>query len=343
MSDKLKLLDKSKCIADDNEYAGKLLILKPTSLKDEFRRPYFQYFYARSGFGCYTDKLGLKVFGEFLADGEQCYFYRSDFSGVADTKQLPQWAKNRLEQLTAPRMRIRVFQIDDSLDTNDHMFMSYENVMKKGGVDPHIYRQVYGGVVSCSDIEGVFALCNSAHPPGYYGHSLSVSDVVEICDGENPGFYFCDNVGFQKIPFDIERTDHMEMLNVLIIETGKEPYEAEIRDELEAKQSVVGGLIEPVYFDSTEKALIYCDEEFLLKDYEPNRKVGDLIIHGTFMIVGNGENNEGEGIEVSMTDQQIDKYSEMFRQPLIYMTNEELAEMSCDEPEKAPAESIQEM
>ena len=330
----LGLLDKKKCLADDKEYAEKLLILKPTALIDEFRKPYFQYFYAQSGFGCYPDKLGGKVFGKFLADSEDCCFHRSDFLGVADTEQLPQWAQKRLEQLTAPEMRIRVFQIDDSRDSKNLMFSSHEAVMKSAGVDAEIYRQVYGGVVNCSDLEGVFSVCNTDFPAGYYGRSLSVSDVVEICDGEQKGFYYCDVVGFQKIDFDISKVNRSDMLRILICETGKEPYEAEIRDELEAKQSVVGGLIEPVYFTRNDKVLVYCDEEFLLKGYEPNRKVGDTIIHGTFMVVGNGENECGEGIEVSLTDEQINEYSKMFRYPLIYMTQEELADNQAEEPDE---------
>ena len=330
----LGLLDNKKCLADDKEYAEKLLILKPDTLKDEFRRPYFQYFYVQSGFGCYPDKLGGKVFGKFLADSEDCCFHRSDFLGVADTEQLPQWAQKRLEQLTAPKMRIRVFQIDDSRDSKNLMFSSHEAVMKSAGVDAEIYRQVYGGVVNCSDLEGVFSVCNTDFPAGYYGRSLSVSDVVEICDGEQKGFYYCDVVGFQKIDFDISKVNRSDMLRILICETGKEPYEAEIRDELEAKQSVVGGLIEPVYFTRNDKVLVYCDEEFLLKGYEPNRKVGDTIIHGTFMVVGNGENECGEGIEVSLTDEQINEYSKMFRYPLIYMTQEELADNQAEEPDE---------
>ena len=330
----LGLLDKKKCLADDKEYAEKLLILKPTALIDEFRKPYFQYFYAQSGFGCYPDKLGGKVFGKFLADSEDCCFHRSDFLGVADTEQLPQWAQKRLEQLTAPKMRIRVFQIDDSRDSKNLMFSSHEAVMKSAGVDAEIYRQVYGGVVNCSDLEGVFSVCNTDFPAGYYGRSLSVSDVVEICDGEQKGFYYCDVVGFQKIDFDISKVNRSDMLRILICETGKEPYEAEIRDELEAKQSVVGDLIEPVYFTRDNNVLVYCDEEFLLKGYEPNRKVGDTIIHGTFMVVGNGENECGEGIEVSLTDEQINEYSKMFRYPLIYMTQEELADNQAEEPDE---------
>ena len=85
----------------------------------------------------------------------------------------------------------------------------------------------------------------------------------------------------------------------------------------------MGGLIEPVYFDKTNETIIYCDEEFLLKDCEPNRIVGQLMIHGTFMIVGNGENEEGEGIETSLTDSQIEKFTEQFRYPLIAISNPE--------------------
>lgn len=333
MNGKLKLLDRDECIADDNEYAGKLLIIKPASLKEEFRQPYFQYFYATSGFGCYPDKLGAKVFGKILADGEECFFCRSDFIGVADTEKLPQWAKKRLEAVTSPQMGIRVFQVNESLDKEKLKFMGYDTALKHGGVDPEIYRQVYGGVVNCSDVESTFALCNTNCPPGYFGHSMSVSDVVEVCGGAQKGFYFCDSIGFKKIDFDISKTDRSDMLKVLIVEPGKEPYEAEIRDELEAKQSVVGGLIEPVYFAENDNVLIYCDEEFLLKGCEPNRKVGDIIIHGTFMVVGNGENEYGEGIEVSLTDEQVKEYSAMFRYPLIYLTNEEAAEMQ-EEPDE---------
>jgi len=236
-------------------------------------------------------------------------------------------------------MQIRVFQINEKLDKNRLEFMNYETAMKNGGIEPAIYRQVYGGIVNCRDIEGVFAMCNTKPPPGYFGHSLSVSDVVEICGGEQKGFYYCDSIGFEKIGFNAEKVDRSDILKVLIVECGKEPYEAEIRDELKAKQSVVGGLIEPVYFAQDDNALIYCDEEFLLKDCQPNRKVDSLVIHGTFMVVGNGENKYGEGIEVSLTARQIEEYSEMFRDPLVYMTREELAEMQ-EEPDEEITQEV---
>ena len=39
-------------------------------------------------------------------------------------------------------------------------------------------------------------------------------------------------------------------------------------------QEVVGGYIEPIYFDPTNKAIAWCNDEFLLNGSEPNRMVG---------------------------------------------------------------------
>ena len=78
---KLGLFDASHC-SEDNDYAGKLLILKPSVLKDEFKASDYQLFYAESGFGCSPTASGRKVFGKFLKDGENTSFNRSDFLGV---------------------------------------------------------------------------------------------------------------------------------------------------------------------------------------------------------------------------------------------------------------------
>lgn len=228
-------------------------------------------------------------------------------------------------------MKIRIFQIDYQKDKKNLSFSGYEETAGNGGINPAVYRQAYGGTVNCSSLEDVFWRCNCDRKlPGYYGHSLSVSDVVEICDGENKGFYFCDSVGFKKIDFDISQTDHADMLKVLIVERGKKPYVAEIRDCLKAKQSAVGGLIEPVYFDLSDKALIFCDEEFLLKGYAPNRLVGRILIHGTFMIIGNGVNKNGENIEVSLTDEQISEFTEQFSSSIVRLKEEFSEEATQD-------------
>ena len=83
-------------------YEGKLLVLTPEALKEEYRFEEFQYFFAQSGFGCDPSKLGTKVFGRFLIDGEETAFRRGSFMGIADTEKLPDWAKEKLKQWVSP-------------------------------------------------------------------------------------------------------------------------------------------------------------------------------------------------------------------------------------------------
>lgn len=84
-------------------YEDKLLVLKPSALKEDYRHEEFQYFFAQSGFGCDPSKLGAKVFGKFLINGEETAFHRYNFFGIADEDKLPDWAKEKLQQMTAPK------------------------------------------------------------------------------------------------------------------------------------------------------------------------------------------------------------------------------------------------
>ena len=86
---------------EPQDYAGKILILKDTSLKEEYRTPENQLFLAESGFGCSPTASGRKIMGKFLNDGEKAQFYRQDFIGVAADEYLPEWARERLAELTA--------------------------------------------------------------------------------------------------------------------------------------------------------------------------------------------------------------------------------------------------
>ena len=87
---------------EPQDYTGKLLILRDTSLKEEYRTPENQLFLAESGFGCSPDKIGRKVFGHFLSDGEKSQFYREDFIGVNADEHIPDWAREKMEHLNAP-------------------------------------------------------------------------------------------------------------------------------------------------------------------------------------------------------------------------------------------------
>ena len=59
----------------------------------------YQLLYARSGFGCEPHSSGRAVFATCLSDGETARWNREDFIGVLDEKYLPDWAREKLEEL----------------------------------------------------------------------------------------------------------------------------------------------------------------------------------------------------------------------------------------------------
>lgn len=59
--------------------------------------------YAHDGFGCSPHAIGRSVRCTCLGDGEMTRWNRDEFIGVLDEKYLPDWAREKLMELTAPR------------------------------------------------------------------------------------------------------------------------------------------------------------------------------------------------------------------------------------------------
>lgn len=78
-----------------------MLVVRPHWLKDQYKTPEFQLFYAESGFGCSPNASGRKVFGQFLYDGEQIHLDRGDFIGILKEELLPEWAQEKLTEIHA--------------------------------------------------------------------------------------------------------------------------------------------------------------------------------------------------------------------------------------------------
>ena len=102
---KLELFGAEHCVGDraEQDFTGKVLVLSPDTLKESCWSQADQLWYARSGFGCEPHSSGRAVFATCLSDGETARWNREDFIGVLDEKHLPDWAREKLMELTAPR------------------------------------------------------------------------------------------------------------------------------------------------------------------------------------------------------------------------------------------------
>ena len=206
-------------------------------------------------------------------------------------------------------MKIKVFQVNPELDCHNTLFRSYDCAMKSAGrIDPSIYKTVFNGNVDAQELEDVFAVLNFSQPVGYNGHSLSVSDIVEI---EGSGCFYCDSFGFQELKdFDTSKTEPITGYRMLVIEPHKEPYEMVIPDGLEPLQQAVGGWIECTY-PFEDNTYVIGNEEAKLIGLEGNRHINGQIYAGNLLIAG----DDGEGGTMDLTDEQIERYTEMFKTP----------------------------
>ncbi len=94
----LGLFDKRHCTGADEDFEGRVLVLKPAILKDEYKTPDFQLFLAEGGFGCSPTARGRKIYGQFLKNGEETHYERQDFLGVLKDEHLPDWAREKLAE-----------------------------------------------------------------------------------------------------------------------------------------------------------------------------------------------------------------------------------------------------
>ena len=98
----------------------------------------------------------------------------------------------------------------------------------------------------------------------------------------------------------------MSKIRILVVEPNKEPKQLNVEHTLENLQKLVGGLIEYIELDYNTD--IVCNEEGKLLSLELNRKIGNDIVAGTFLIVG-----QHNGETISLSKKQIKKYREIFR------------------------------
>lgn len=102
-------------------------------------------------------------------------------------------------------MLIKIYQINTERDEMRVKFQQYDSLNKIQGdkkVNKNIYDIVFEGEVNCTSLEDVYEMFNLNHPVGFRGHSLSVSDVVEIVhETKKVTHHFCDTFGFKEIKF----------------------------------------------------------------------------------------------------------------------------------------------
>ena len=141
--------------------------------------------------------------------------------------------------------------------------------------------------------------------------------MLEIGEGAEvePGFYFCESIGFKKVDFDASLASVREdKITVVFLEPGKLARIEKIDASLEGLQGAVGGYIEAMY-PFEEQVCVICNEEGKINGMPLNRAIrmdGQIldVIAGPFFICDCRGENFG-----SLSAEQQRRYLKLFKYP----------------------------
>ena len=143
---------------------------------------------------------------------------------LAEKKFIPNWTEGVFERLSkgeklggpleasSPLKKVRIWQLKPESDF-ELRFRSYDDVVTAfGEPSKDNYDVVFDGELETNDLESIYTKFNLNHPSDFKGHSLSISDVVELYDENGREFHYVDQFGFKEIEFmDQEREQDIKM------------------------------------------------------------------------------------------------------------------------------------
>lgn len=87
------------------------------------------------------------------------------------------------------------------------VFMSWKYANKHFHWSFKPYKSVWNGTEKAKDnydlLDYLFEKFNVDHPKDFEGHSMSVSDIVKICDINEIRYYYCDSFGWVDITKEV--------------------------------------------------------------------------------------------------------------------------------------------
>ena len=99
-----EVLGKEHCLPSDGtepDLHGRVAVIKPETLRPEYRNAASQIIYVAGGFGASANARGSAVFGNNVFSGESAKCRRQDIMGILDPAQAPDWVKPGVEAIRA--------------------------------------------------------------------------------------------------------------------------------------------------------------------------------------------------------------------------------------------------
>ena len=176
--------------------------------------------------------------------------------------------------LLGTRRTFGIYQIRDDSPGENYAFMNMSFIESHGmQIKKEDYKLVYVGELSGNmSLDDIFEKFNIDRPEDFRGHSLSVSDIIVLNDGEKVTAHFVDSISFEQLDFFLNLEE--QVLSELAYEVGEryfaiqrteEGYDYSFYDE--DFRLMDGGIYEK-YRENPETAYLGCSMGIIYRDSE---------------------------------------------------------------------------
>ena len=133
--------------------------------------------------------------------------------------------------LLGTRRTFGIYQIKDDLTGENYAFMNMSFIESHGmQIKKEDYKLVYVGELSGNmSLDDIFERFNIDRPEDFRGHSLSVSDIIVLNDGEKVTAHFVDSISFEQLDSFLNLEE--QVLSELAYEVGERYFAIQRTEE----------------------------------------------------------------------------------------------------------------
>ena len=112
-------------------------------------------------------------------------------------------------ETTTPLKNVRIWQLRPEVDVR-LKFISYRDMLRQfGGFRLENYRIAYDGQLDTNDLGTIYERLSVRQPPGFSGHPLAMSDVIELYDDSGSALFYVDRTVFQQVTSVPEESEQL--------------------------------------------------------------------------------------------------------------------------------------
>ena len=133
--------------------------------------------------------------------------------------------------LLGTRRTFGIYQIKDDSPGENYAFMNMSFIESHGmQIKKEDYKLVYvGELLGNTSLDDIFERFNIDRPKDFRGHSLSVSDIVVLNDGEKVTAHFVDSISFEQLDSFLNLEE--QVLSELAYEVGERYFAIQRTEE----------------------------------------------------------------------------------------------------------------